>query len=107
MRRMLTLLRVEGAEPGSEAAYHPAPGLADLPALVERVRAAGIDVELTVTGTPRRLPPGVELCAYRVVQESLTNVLTHAAPTSARVVLDHGPANLSVSVSDDGPAEPV
>jgi signal transduction histidine kinase len=107
MRRMLMLLRVEATEPGHpEDAYHPAPGLADLPMLVDRVRAAGVDVGLTVTGTPRPLPPGVELCAYRVLQESLTNVLTHAAPTSAHVVLDYGTTTLTVRVTDDGPAEP-
>jgi len=104
MRRMLILLRVEATDP--QDAYHPAPGLSDVPALVERVRAAGLDAELTVTGQARRLPPGVELCAYRVVQEGLTNVLTHAAPTSARVVLDYGSADLTVTVADDGPAGP-
>jgi signal transduction histidine kinase len=103
MRRMLTLLRVgaeaEYAEPGS---YDPAPGLANLPELFSRVRAAGVPVEVRVTGEPQPLSPGVELCAYRVIQEGLTNVLKHAAPASAFVDLHHGANEFVAVVRDDG-----
>ena len=98
LRRVLELLRL-GAE-GAEG--KTVPGLAYLPDLVERVRGAGVPVEVEITGTPRPLPSGVELCAYRVVQEGLTNVLRHAAPASARVVLHYSDAMLSVTVTDDG-----
>jgi signal transduction histidine kinase len=101
MRRILVLLRV-----ADEEAYHPAPGLAELPALFERVRAAGVELDVTVTGSPSRLSPGVELCVYRVVQESLTNVLQHAAPTSARVELHHGGEMFTARVIDEGPPGP-
>lgn len=103
MRRMLALLRVgTGADEGRPAGYDPAPGLADLPELFDRVRAAGVPVRVAVTGVPRALPPGVQLCAYRVVQESLTNVLKHAAPATATVTLDHAPARFTATVRDDG-----
>jgi signal transduction histidine kinase len=76
LRAMLGLLSAEGE--GSNAALAPQPGLADLDSLIGRVSAAGLAVELAVTGTPRPLPPGADLAAYRVVQESLTNVIRHA-----------------------------
>lgn len=60
-------------------------------------------VELIVEGRPRTLPPGVELCAYRVVQEALTNVLKHARPGGAVVKVRYQPHRLLVSVTDDGP----
>ena len=80
----------------------PQPGLAQLDGLVERVRDAGLEVGVTVTGDVRSLPPGPDLCAYRVVQESLTNVLKHAGPATARVGVDYGERTLTVTVSDDG-----
>jgi signal transduction histidine kinase len=107
MRRMLALLRVGTDADGERpAAYDPAPGLADLPDLFERVRAAGVPVRVVVTGEPRSLPPGVQLCAYRVVQESLTNVLKHAAPATATVTLDHRPGRFTATVRDDGARHP-
>jgi len=103
MRRMLALLRVgTGADDGRTAGYDPAPRLSDLPELYERVRAAGVPVRVVVTGVPGSLPPGVQLCAYRVVQESLTNVLKHAAPATATVTLDHRPGRFTATVRDDG-----
>ncbi|MBV9208744.1 MAG: two-component sensor histidine kinase, partial [Actinobacteria bacterium] len=75
LRHLLGLLAPAGAE--DQAALAPQPGAGQVAALVDRVRAAGLDVELTVTGA-RDLPPGADLTAYRVVQEALTNVIKHA-----------------------------
>ncbi|GAA3865788.1 sensor histidine kinase [Streptomyces lacrimifluminis] len=98
LRRMLMLLRA--ADDGAPAG--PMPGLARLSEVTERVRAGGTPVTLTVEGTPRPLAPGVELCAYRVVQEALTNVLKHAPGASAHVRLRYEPHQVTVSVTDDG-----
>src|SRR6266568_200539 len=82
-------------------------GAARVPALVERVRAAGLSVELSVTGA-RDLPPGVDLAAYRVVQEALTNVIKHAGAAGAAVTMEYRPDDLLITVTDDGrPAGPV
>ncbi|WP_327692714.1 sensor histidine kinase [Streptomyces sp. NBC_00459] len=98
LRRMLMLLRA--AEDGAPAG--PMPGLARLGEMIERVRAGGVLVTLTVEGILRPLAPGVDLCAYRVVQEALTNVLKHAPGASARVWLRYEPHQVAVSVTDDG-----
>jgi signal transduction histidine kinase len=98
LRRMLMLLRA--ADDGAPAG--PMPGLARLGEMTERVRAGGVPVTLTVEGTVRPLAPGVDLCAYRVVQEALTNVLKHAPGASARVRLRYEPHQVAVSVTDDG-----
>jgi signal transduction histidine kinase len=106
LRRMLAVLRTDG--PGDDgpgpASYDPVPGLGRLDEMAGRIRAAGVPVELTVTGRPRPLAPGVELCAYRVVQEALTNVLKHAHAARAEVVVAYGARQLSVTVTDDGGA---
>jgi signal transduction histidine kinase len=74
-----------------------------VPALVEDVRRSGLDVDLIVEGTPQPLPAGQSLAAYRIVQESLTNVLKHAGPASrAWVRLHWRPDGLELSVLDDG-----
>lgn len=98
MRRLLGVLHQ-----GDAAARAPAPGMAQLEALVERSRAAGQPVELTVEGAPRPLPAGLDLAAYRVLQEGLTNALKHAgtAPTEVRVRWEH--EALSLVVADRGP----
>ncbi|GGX91941.1 sensor histidine kinase [Streptomyces fructofermentans] len=98
LRRMLVVLR--SADDGAPA--DPMPGLAGLQEMTERVRAGGVPVELTVEGVPRPLAPGVDLCAYRVVQEALTNVLKHAPGASAEVRLGYEPHQVTVSVTDDG-----
>ena len=92
------------ASPGTGAAratLRPQPGLGELEALIGRVRAAGLRVTLTVTGTPRALPPGADLAAYRVVQEGLTNVLRHADQAAASVAVHWGD-QLLLTVTDDG-----
>jgi signal transduction histidine kinase len=98
LRRMLGLLRA----PVGDASLAPQPGVARLDALLGQVRAAGLPVELTVEGHPRRLPPGVDRSAYRIVQEGLTNTLKHAGPAHATVTLRYGDRALELEVLDDG-----
>ncbi len=97
-RRALGVLR----RPAEGAALVPSPRLAQIEELLAPARAAGIDVELRVAGAVRELPETVELCAYRVIQESLTNVVRHAGARAARVVVDYGAGELRVAVLDDG-----
>ena len=100
MRRLLGVLRAsDGDEP---AALGPAPGLADLDRLVADVARSGVDVELRVHGDRPEVPPGVDLSAYRVVQEALTNVLKHAGPARATVDVRYTAAGVTVEVADDG-----
>jgi signal transduction histidine kinase len=98
LRHLLSLLTPDRT---GEDELRPQPGLDDVPALVACVRAAGPAVELTVTGTAAPLPPGLDLAAYRVVQEALTNVIKHAGGART-VVLISWSAELEIAVSDDG-----
>ena len=98
MRRLLGLLR-ESDEP---LALAPRPTLAGLDDLIAQVRGAGLPVKLSVEGEPTELPPGVDLSAYRIVQEALTNALKHAGPATARVTVRYGRGELDLEVSDDG-----
>jgi signal transduction histidine kinase len=98
LRRMLGLLR----DPVADASLTPQPTVGRLDALLEQVRAAGLPVELTVEGEPRRLPPGIDRSAYRIVQEGLTNTLKHAGPAHASVRLRYGASALDLEVLDDG-----
>lgn len=103
MRRLLAVLG-DTDDPDS-AGLTPQPSLSRLPELVEQVRGSGLPVDLEVTGEPRLVPPGVDLSAYRIVQEALTNVLKHAGSSArARVQVTCGPNDVDVSVSDDGRA---
>jgi signal transduction histidine kinase len=86
----------------TEAARVPQPTLADVDQLLDRMRVAGMTVELEVVGEPRGLHPTVELTAYRVVQESLTNIVKHAGPAQVTVRLRYGPGRFEVDVEDDG-----
>jgi signal transduction histidine kinase len=87
---------------GEDVTLVPQPGLGQVQALVGRVRAAGLPVELIVTEGARPLPPGVDLAAYRVVQEALTNVLKHGGGARAIVRLAYGERELVITVTDDG-----
>jgi signal transduction histidine kinase len=99
LRHVMGLLAVDGADP---AELVPQPGLGQLSALVSGVRDTGLPVELVVNGSPRPLSSGIELTAYRVVQEALTNTVKHAAGAPAKVALYYGEKQLSVSVVDTG-----
>jgi signal transduction histidine kinase len=90
----------DGAEAGQDLS--PQPGLEQLRPLIDRLATAGLPVELQVGGTPRALPPGLDLAAYRVVQEALTNVLKHAGKPRTTVRLDYREADLVVEVADAG-----
>jgi signal transduction histidine kinase len=90
----------DGAEAGQDLS--PQPGLGQLQPLVDRLTAAGLPVALEVGGAPRALPPGLDLAAYRVVQEALTNVLKHAGKPRTTVRLDYREAELVVEVADAG-----
>ena len=82
--------------------YEPLPGMDDIEALVERTREAGLPTELCVSGTPAPLSPALALCAYRIVQEALTNAIKHAGPARAAVNVGWEPEQLIVEVRDNG-----
>ncbi len=104
LRHVMGLLTMnnDGPDPAGTAGLTPQPGLDRLEALVQRVRDTGIPAELTVAGQPRPLLPGVELTAYRVVQEALTNTVKHAAGANAAVLIEYGTDELRVEVTDTG-----
>ncbi|GLY17588.1 two-component sensor histidine kinase [Kineosporia sp. NBRC 101677] len=103
LRRMLLVLRNQG----DGAALAPAPTLDQVPDLVARHREAGMPVTLSRTGSIRAAPPGIELTAYRIVQEGLTNVLRHAhSPSQVSVHIGYGDERLEVVVQDDGRVAP-
>ncbi|MFB7931387.1 sensor histidine kinase [Streptomyces sp. NPDC056039] len=114
LRRVLGVLRSEQPGPGEEppgpgggnAAHAPQPTLDRLDALVENTRAAGREVTTEINGERRPLPPGVELSAYRIVQEALSNVLRHAPGASAKVRLTYRSDGLEVEVVNSRPTGP-
>ncbi|MBS2964611.1 sensor histidine kinase [Actinocrinis puniceicyclus] len=104
LRRLISLLRPDEDEAaGAGADDRPAPGIAQLPVLIERVGLSGTPSRYTVAGRQRPLPAGIELCVYRVVQESLTNVLKHAPGSSVDVRLEYEPERIRVAIVDSGP----
>ena len=103
MRRLLEMMRRDD----EEVALAPQPSLAHIETLVEKVRAAGLPVELHVEGRLVALPPGVDLSAYRIVQEALTNALKHAGPARVRVRLRYAEDALELEVADDGAGDAV
>jgi signal transduction histidine kinase len=102
MRRMLGLLGDAGT---ADEGLAPQPGLARLEELVAAVRSAGLEVTTTVTGEPVLLPAAVDVAAYRVVQEALTNVMKHAGARTAAVRVAYCPDGLEIEVLDDGSGE--
>jgi signal transduction histidine kinase len=99
LRRLLGVLRQEDEPQGDLA---PVPGLADLEGLLAEVAKTGLAVKLQVHGTRPSLPAGVDLSAYRIVQEALTNVVKHAGPARAQVTVGYHDQNVTVEVTDDG-----
>jgi signal transduction histidine kinase len=99
MRRLLGLLRHDEAEP----TLAPPPSLRRIDELVAGIRASGLAVEVVVEGDPVELPPGVDVSAYRIVQEALTNALKHAGPARAQVTVTYGADAVDLAILDDGP----
>ena len=98
MRRLLGMLRAAD----EQAALAPQPGLARLDELAAQVQAAGLPVEVRVEGVPAERPPGVDVSAYRIVQEALTNALKHAGPAHATVVVRYAADAVELEIVDDG-----
>lgn len=99
MRNLVGVLRTDAAP----AERNPQPGVREIPALVDQMREAGLPTQLDMGGEAERLPPGVDLAVYRLVQEALTNCLRHAGPQArAWVTVRQGPGELAVQVEDDG-----
>jgi signal transduction histidine kinase len=102
MRRLLGVLR----DPGDEPALSPQPGIGELAALAETVRAAGLPVHLNVDDPCPQLPTALDVSAYRIIQEALTNVLRHAGPARAEVTVHCQGAAVTIEVTDDGAGIP-
>jgi signal transduction histidine kinase len=98
LRRLLGVLR----NPDEPVETVPSASVDQLDAVVDQLRHAGLDVELTVSGIPRRLSAAIDLTAYRIVQEALTNAVRHAPANPVRVVLSYEPDHVSVTVVDAG-----
>jgi len=101
LRRLLGVLRGP-ADAGGRAATAPAPSVSELDEVLAPVRQAGIAVNLRVEGSPSKLPPGVDLTAYRIVQEALTNTIKHSGADEAAVIVRYEPGYVTVSVTDTG-----
>jgi signal transduction histidine kinase len=99
VERMLGILRA--SEDGDDS-LNPQPGLSQVQELAARVTEAGLPVDIAVHGTPVALPPSVDLSAYRIIQEALTNALKHAGPTRASVEIRHAADGVELEITDDG-----
>jgi signal transduction histidine kinase len=102
VKTILGILRAD--TPEDERPHAPRGGLDRLSELIDAARATGLRVELSVDGDPRPLPAPIDLAAYRIVQEALTNVLRHSAARTVRLGLTHEPSRLLIRIRDDGPA---
>ena len=102
MRRLVGLLREQGAMPE----FSPQPSMRAVDVLVGTIREAGLPVELEIDGEPRELPPGVDLSAYRVIQEALTNALRYAGPAQAWVTVRWREEALELEIANDGRSAP-
>jgi signal transduction histidine kinase len=102
MRTLLGILKADG----DEASFAPQPGVAQLDELLDRMRGAGVPVESMIEGPARALTPGVDLTAYRLIQEALTNTLKHAGGAHARVVIRYLDRAIDLEVVDDGRGPP-
>jgi signal transduction histidine kinase len=102
MRRMLGLLRSDDS-----VDFSPQPGLAQVGALAQRMAGSGLQGNVQVEGEPGPVAPGVDISAYRIVQEALTNVLKHADAVRATVRVQHSDGGLEIEVTDDGTARAV
>jgi signal transduction histidine kinase len=104
LRLMLGVLRedADGGDDTEVGSLSPSPRLRDADTLLAQVRAAGVDVKLTVEGEARDLPASVDLAAYRVLQEALTNIIRHVGPTHAEAKLRYGTDDLLVEIVDTG-----
>ena len=100
LRRLLGVLRSPAEQPATE----PSPTLGELGAVLEKVRSAGLPVDFRVEGTPCPLAPGIDVTAYRIVQEALTNTMRHAPCAQVVVTLSYEPGYITVCVADSGPA---
>jgi signal transduction histidine kinase len=107
LRRLLGVLRGPGELNGRTPSRAPSPSIGSLDEVLVQVRRAGIAVDLRVEGSPSRLAPGVDLTAYRIVQEALTNTVKHSGASKAAVTVSYEPGYVTVSVTDPGraPAE--
>ena len=105
LRHLLGLLApaADGAEPAGDI-LEPQPSLSRLGPLIDRIAFAGLPVEVLVTGEPRPLPPGIDVTAYRIVQEALTNALKHGAGAKAEVTIRYAARSLRVEVLTGGPS---
>ena len=103
MRRLMGLLRTDADRVAERS---PEPGMHNLDALAIQLRDAGVPITVRVEGDPRPLPVGLELSAFRIIQEALTNILKHAGPARAEVVVRYGPEHLELQIDDDGNGAP-
>jgi signal transduction histidine kinase len=101
MRRLLAMVR-----DGDDLALEPLPGMDRVDALAESARSAGIEVRIRVEGEPAPLPPGIDLTAYRISQEALTNVIRHSGAANAELIVRYGPRELELEILDDGRGAP-
>ena len=102
LRRLLGVLRGPADLAGRRASTSPSPSVSELEEVLMQVRQAGIAVDLRVEGSPSKLAPGVDLTAYRIVQEALTNTVRHSGAAEAAVTVSYEPGYVTVSVTDTG-----